>query len=222
VIVAIDGPAGAGKSTVSRALAHRLGMGYLDTGAMYRALTLAALRAGVSPGDGPALVALADAHDVRLILGGGPPQILLDGEDVTDAVRTAPVTAAVSEVSAHGDVRRAMVAQQREVLGRGDWVADGRDIGTAVWPAAEVKIFLTADPGVRAERRLGDLRALGQEPPIEEVRADIERRDHADSTREESPLRQAADAVRLDTSGMTIEDVVTRIARIVGDSRRAS
>ena len=216
MIVAIDGPAGAGKSTVAKLAADRLGMGYLDTGAMYRALTLIGLREGVAPDDGRELAALTARHAIRLHDDGRSLVVKVDEVDVSVAIRRAEVTATVSEVSAHPDVRRAMVALQREVLATGDdWVVDGRDIGTVVWPDAEVKVFLTADPGVRAERRRRDLAAMGSDVPVDEVRADIVRRDHLDTTREESPLRQADDAVLVDTSGLTVDDVVRRIADLV-------
>lgn len=212
MIVAIDGPAGAGKSTVAKLVAGRLGMGYLDTGAMYRAVALLGAREGVSPDDGPELAALTARHQIRLDDAGGVLRVRVDEEDVSVAIRSADVTATVSAVSAHPEVRRSMVALQRDVMGRGDWVVDGRDIGTVVWPQAEVKVFLTADPGVRAARRRQDLAALGTEMSVDEVHADILRRDHLDSTRADSPLRQADDAVLVDTSGLTVDDVVRRIA----------
>lgn len=212
MIVAIDGPAGAGKSTVAKLVADRLGMGHLDTGAMYRALTLVALREGVGPEDGRELAALTARHAIRLDDDGGVLRVRVDGEDVSAGIRGEDVTAAVSAVSAHPAVRRAMVLLQREVLAAGDWVVDGRDIGTVVWPQAEVKVFLTADPGVRAERRRRDLAAMGRHVPVDEVHADIARRDHLDASREDSPLRQAEDAIRVDTSGLSVDDVVRRIA----------
>ena len=222
MIVAIDGPAGAGKSTVAKLVADRMGMGYLDTGAMYRALTLLALREGVSPDDGRELAALTARHAIRLDDNGGVLRVRVDQEDVSVGIRGEEVTAAVSAVSAHPQVRRAMVLLQRAALEAGDWVVDGRDIGTVVWPQAEVKIFLTADPGVRAERRQRDLAAMGTHVPVDEVRADISRRDHLDATRDDSPLRQAEDAVLVDTSGLDVDDVVGRIADLATRARDAA
>lgn len=219
MIVAIDGPAGAGKSTVAKRVADRLGMGYLDTGAMYRAVALLGAREGVSPQDGPELAALTARHHIRLDDAGGVMRVRIDEEDVSVAIRAPDVTAMVSAVSAHPEVRRSMVALQREVMEQGDWVVDGRDIGTVVWPQAEVKVFLTADPGVRAERRQRDLAALGTAVSVDEVHADILRRDHLDSTRADSPLRQADDAVLVDTSGLSVDDVVSRIADLAGAGR---
>jgi cytidylate kinase len=219
VIVAIDGPAGAGKSTVSRAVARRLGMGYLDTGAMYRAVTLAALRRGIRPDDGPALAALAASLPIRLVAGDDGLRVMVGPEDVSEAIRAQPVTEAVSEVAAHPEVRAALVATQRKLLARGDWVADGRDIGTTVCPDADVKIFLTASPEVRARRRRGDLAALGVELTVDQVQAEIARRDLRDSTRAASPLRRAPDAVEVDTTAMSVEEVVERVADVILSAR---
>ena len=221
MIVALDGPAGAGKSTVARALASRLGIGYLDTGSMYRAITLLARRDGVAGDDGRSLAALAEAHDIRLVPDAAGLRVVVDGDDVSEDIRTPEVTAAVSQVAAHPEVRRALVSRQRDILAHGEWVADGRDIGTVVAPGAEVKVFLTADPRVRAERRLGDLRAAGREAPVAEVLDDIVRRDHIDSTRAEAPLRPADDALELDTSEMTLDEVVSWIAERVERARAA-
>jgi cytidylate kinase len=197
-VVAIDGPAGAGKSTVARAVADELGFTYLDTGAMYRAVALAALRRGAEP----ALVAPL----VRLDVG---PRVCLDGEDVTEAIRTPSVSEAASRAAADPVVRRALVEQQRRLLGSGDWVAEGRDIGTVVAPSAEVKVFLTADPSERARRRAAE---LGLE--VEAVLADHAERDARDSTRDTSPLQAAADAVLLDTTRLSQEEVVARVVAL--------
>ncbi len=215
MIVAIDGPAGAGKSTVARALAARLGIGYLNTGSMYRALALLALEHGVDPGDGPALAELARGHAIRLAHDAGGDRVSVDGRDVTAAVRDPSVTRIVSGVSAHRDVRARIVALQREVLREGDWVADGRDIGTVVAPDAQVKVFLTAEPQERARRRHAELTGAGQAVELAEVVRDIAERDRVDSTRRESPLRVAPGARTVDTSGLDVDEVVDRLEGIV-------
>jgi len=212
VIVAIDGPAGAGKSTVARAVADALGVGYLDTGAMYRALTLVALRDGVATDDGPALADLARTHPVSLENGPGGVRVMMRGDDVTMAIREGDVTAAVSEVAAHPEVRGEMVARQRQILEHGDWVCDGRDIGSVVFPEAEVKVFLTASVDERARRRHAELVARGERVDLRAIRDDVERRDHADSSRAASPLVVADGAVVVDTTGIGIDEVVGRIA----------
>jgi cytidylate kinase len=212
VIVAIDGPAGAGKSTVARAVADALGVGYLDTGAMYRALTLVALREGVPTDDGPALAEMAREHPVSLENGPAGVRVIMRGDDVTMAIREADVTAAVSEVAAHPEVRHEMVARQRQIMGHGDWVCDGRDIGSVVFPEAEVKVFLTASVDERARRRHAELTARGERVDLRVIRDDVARRDHADSSRAASPLVVADGAVVVDTTGMGIDEVVGQIA----------
>ena len=199
MVVAIDGPAGAGKSTVARALASRLGVTYLDSGAMYRAVALASLERHADPTE--------IARALRIELGD---RVLLDGRDVTELIRSREVSAAASRVAAEPAVRAAMVTEQRRLLAHGDWVAEGRDIGTVVAPAAELKVFLTADPQERARRRADE---LGIEHA--QVLAEQTIRDQRDSTRRESPLRPAEDAVVLDTTGLTVEQVVDRIAGLV-------
>lgn len=212
MIVAIDGPAGAGKSTVARAVADALGVGYLDTGAMYRALTLVALREGVPIDDGPALAEMAREHPVSLENGPAGVRVIMRGDDVTMAIREADVTAAVSEVAAHPEVRHEMVARQRQIMGHGDWVCDGRDIGSVVFPEAEVKVFLTASVDERARRRHAELTARGERVDLRVIRDDVARRDHADSSRAASPLVVADGAVVVDTTGMGIDEVVGQIA----------
>ncbi|HVP01177.1 MAG TPA: (d)CMP kinase [Solirubrobacteraceae bacterium] len=202
MLVAIDGPAGAGKSTVARAAAAALGFTYLDTGAMYRAVALARLR---DPG--------ADPRALRIEVGE---RVRLDGEDVTDAIRAAEVGEAASRIAAEQAVRAAMVDRQRALLAAGDWVAEGRDIGTVVAPGAELKVFLTATPEERARRR-----ALQTGRPVDEVLAEQARRDDRDRDRAASPLAAAPDALMLDTTGLTLQDVVARIVHLADERRTA-
>lgn len=211
MVVAIDGPSGVGKSTVSRAVATALGLGYLDTGATYRAATLAIVRTGISVLDEAAILSELDGHSIDYTELG----ILLDGESVAFDVRSEEVTRNVSAVSAHPRVRSAIVEIQRRWVDNrdGDAVVEGRDIGTVVFPDAPVKIYLTASPLVRATRRSGDAEASGKS--VEEIAAEIEARDHADSTREASPLRPAHDAIQIDTSDLAIDEVVRTVLRSV-------
>jgi cytidylate kinase len=199
VLVAIDGPAGAGKSTVARAVARQLGFTYLDSGAMYRCIALLSL-------DTPEREPAALARGAAVVLGD---RVILDGRDVSDAIRAPEVSEAASRVAADPGVREALVAKQRELIAHGDWVAEGRDIGTVVAPDAELKIFLTASAQERARRRAAE---LGADPHT--VLAEQALRDERDATREHSPLAAAVGAVVLDTSGLTIEDVVEHIAKL--------
>jgi cytidylate kinase len=202
-IVAIDGPAGAGKSTVAREVARRLGFTFLDSGAMYRSVALAALERGSEPGQ------IASA--LRIELGDG---VRVDGEDVTEAVRRPEISAAASQAAADPRVREAMVVEQRRLLGSGDWVAEGRDIGTVVAPEAEVKVFLSADPEVRARRRAAELGA-----DVQTVLSELAIRDARDREREHSPLQAARDAVVIDTSALSFDEVVGRVAELVTRAR---
>jgi cytidylate kinase len=217
VVIAIDGPAGTGKSSVSRGLARRLGARYLDTGAMYRILTLAVLRAGVDLDDPQAIAAAAGAP---LAVGHDPDvdRALLDKEDVTAAIRGDEVTRAVSAVSAVPEVRSRLVGLQRDLAhGPDSVVVEGRDIGTVVLPDADLKIFLTASAQKRAGRRNDQNVAAGLPDDYDTVLADVLRRDHLDSTRPVSPLRAAPDAVVVDTSDMTREEVIDRLCDLVAE-----
>jgi pantoate ligase/cytidylate kinase len=209
-IVAIDGPAGAGKSTVTRAFARRMGLVYLDTGAMYRALTWWVQQQGVDPADAAAVAPLLPGLDLQLeSAGSGEQRVRINGHDVTEAIRSPEVTAQVSTVAAHGCVREALTRQQQAMGERGGLVAEGRDIGTAVFPDADCKVFLTASVAERARRRAEDLRQRGfAVPPLGELEAQIAERDHLDSSRAVAPLCQADDAVELVTDGLAIEEVI--------------
>jgi cytidylate kinase len=220
MIVAIDGPAASGKSTVARALARRLGFGYLDTGAMYRSLAWVALRDGVSLDDEDALVALALAHPVSLRLepGATMPEVFIDGTDVTGAIRTPEVDSAVSAVARMPEVRRILVEAQRRAAESGDYVVEGRDIGTVVFPEADVKVFITASPEERARRRAADERSVGLAPTVDDMLARIQARDHKDSSREASPLVAADDAELIDTTGMSVDQVVDTIAAMTPEA----
>lgn len=214
-VIAIDGPSGSGKSTVARGVARALGLRYVDTGATYRAATLAVLRAQVEPTDPAAVEAVVAAVDIDMSTDPDAPGVQVDGTDVTAEVRGAEVTAAVSAVSAVAAVRRRLVELQRALAVTGA-VVEGRDIGTVVAPDAPVKVYLDADPQVRAARRAADadagVRATGD--PVQAVAADLVRRDRLDSTRAASPLQRAPDAVRLDSSALSAADVIARVVEL--------
>jgi cytidylate kinase len=203
MVVAIDGPAGAGKSSVARGVATRLGFTYLDSGSMYRAVALAALRAGAEPAE--------VARAVSIEVGK---RVLLDGTDVTVEIRTPEVSEAASKAASLPEVRSAMVAQQRRLMSDGDWVAEGRDIGTVVVPDAAVKVFLTASPEARAARRAAELGADATTVLAEQVI-----RDQRDSEREHSPLRAADDAVTLDTTDLSLDEAVDRVVSFIDAAR---
>ena len=213
-VIAIDGPAGSGKSTVARAVAERLRLPYLDTGAMYRAVAFAAMRRGIDPEDA---VPVADlASHVHLEVGE---TVAVDGVDATLEIRSPEVTRAVSTVAANPDVRKELVVRQREwVAEHGGGVVEGRDIGTVVFPAAAVKVYLTADDRERANRRSKEMLDLH----YDQVAADIARRDHIDSTRPASPLSVAADAVRIDTTGRDIDAVVNEVLALAASRQEQS
>lgn len=210
-VVAVDGPVGSGKSTVARRVAARLGYVYLDTGAMYRAVGLLATEAGVALDDEEAVVALARSAGLSF---GGDGRLFAGERDVSDAIRTLEMGAAASRVSALPGVRGLLVEEQRRLAGDTDIVMEGRDIGTNVFPDAAVKVYLTARPDVRAARRAAELRAKGDEVDEAQVLAALLVRDRRDSTRAVAPLRRAADAVELDTSGLTLDEVVEAVAGI--------
>lgn len=203
-LIAIDGPSGVGKSTTARRVAARLGWQYLDTGAMYRAAALAVHRAGLALEDRLGLERLLAGLD----LAQEGTRIFLAGEDVSEAIRSQEVTRRVTPVSADARVREVLVEQQRRIGASGRWVVDGRDIGTVVFPGACCKVFLTASPEARARRRFLELEAKGQRAVYEEILADQQRRDEADSTRAVAPLRRAEDAAVLDSSDLSLEQVV--------------
>jgi cytidylate kinase len=208
LLVAIDGPAGAGKSTVARAVARELGFTYLDSGAMYRCVALLSLQ---QPGREPA--ELARAARIELCEEDGIPRTVLDGRDVSERIRAADVSEAASRVAADPGVREALVAQQRALIEAGDWVAEGRDIGTVVAPDAELKVYLTASAEERARRRAVEMGA-----DAATVLAEQSLRDERDSTRSHSPLQAAPGALTLDTTGMDVEQVVARIAALARDA----
>ena len=211
-VVAIDGPSGAGKSTAARALAHALGFIFVDTGAMYRALALRALRLGVALDDAERLARLLAESRIELEDGGR--RVRLDGEDVTEAIRSREVSGAASHVSVHPGVRRTMVARQKAIGSDGGVVLDGRDIGSAVFPDAEVKFYVDADPAERARRRhaeLGDRAGAS----VAEIEKDIRERDQKDMTRADSPLVRTADAILVNTSGLDREAVLARMLAAV-------
>jgi CMP/dCMP kinase len=207
MVLAIDGPAGAGKSTVGRAVAARLGLEYLDTGAMYRAVTFAALRRGLDPADEHDVAELSEAVDMQL----DGSNVIVDGVDATIEIRGREVTSAVSAVAANSRVRAEMVRRQREwVHQRGGAVVEGRDIGSVVFPDATLKLYVTASPRIRAERRVAEIGGL-----VDDVEASIIERDRRDSSRADSPLKEATGAVVVDTSGLSIDEVVDRVLDLI-------
>ena len=224
MILGIDGPAGAGKSTISKLIAQELGFACLDTGAMYRSVAWQAVHDGVSLDDDEALGNVARTHQIEFVTEAGnalPKQVLIGGVDVTSAIRTAEIDRAVSPVSAAPSVRAALLDQQRRIGASGDYVVEGRDICTVVFPHADVKVFLTASADERARRRVAQNKERGVgDTDFEAVRADIIRRDEYDSTREVAPLRQAEDAVLVDSSDMGVDEVVSFICGLVRTAQK--
>jgi cytidylate kinase len=219
IVITIDGPAASGKSTTAQRVAEILGYTHLDTGAMYRAVTLKVLQGGIPLQDDARIVAAAEAAEIAFLGEGVLPKVLLDGNDVTEAIRSQEVSAAVSRVSSIAGVRKVMVSLQRSLASAGGVVVDGRDIGTVVLPQADLKIFMVADVAERARRRQKDLNDSGLSVDAKNVEQDLERRDHLDSTRAVSPLRKAADAIELDTTRLSFDE---QVAWIVEQARALS
>jgi cytidylate kinase len=215
LIVAIDGPAGAGKSTAARLLAARLGYALLDTGAIYRSMALRARERGVRWDDGPGVAALADGIDIVFRLDGAINHVTLNGLDVTTAIRTPEISDGASRVSALPEVRAALLGLQRRIGAAGGVVVEGRDIGTVVFPDAEAKFFLTANTDERARRRVAELTAAGKPVDTAQTKAEIIARDTRDSTRAAAPLKKADDAIEIDSSTMSPDAVVARMADVV-------
>lgn len=218
--IAIDGPAGAGKSTIARKAAKNLSFIYVDTGAMYRAIGLYFLRQGISPGDSEKIEEACEQIQVSITYENGEQQVLLNGENVSKEIRREEVGNMASKTSANSKVREKLVALQRELAEKENVVMDGRDIGTQVLPHATVKIYLTASSRERAKRRYLELKEKGMEADLDEIEADIKERDHRDMTREISPLRQAEDAVLIDASFMNIEQVTQAVLQAFEEKRR--
>ena len=219
--VAIDGPSGAGKSSLARRCAKALGFIYVDTGAIYRTVGLAAWRRGIDRKDEQAVLAILPELDIRMAYNeAGEQRMLLNGEDVSEAIRLPEISLCASDVSAHAGVRAFLMDMQRETARRCSVIMDGRDIGTVVLPQADVKVFLTASPEARAERRLKELRAKGVEADFEQVLADIRYRDEQDSGRAAAPLRRAEDAVLLDTSEIDFDESFERLCAIIRGALR--
>ncbi len=215
LVIAIDGPAGAGKSTIASRLAKTLGYVNLESGAMYRALGLKAMESGVAVSEGAALLALAERSTIELVPTAEGNRVLLDGRDVSVRIRERDVTDAASKVSVHPEVREWMVRRQREMGARGGVIMEGRDIGTVVFPDAEVKIFLDADSSVREGRRVNQANAQDDPGRAERLKQELRERDRRDTTRAAAPLKAAEDAVHIDSSAMGIEEVIARAEEIV-------
>ncbi|HJF53262.1 MAG TPA: (d)CMP kinase [Butyricicoccus pullicaecorum] len=222
IAVAIDGPAGAGKSTIARAAAAQLGFVYVDTGALYRTIGLAVCRRGIDGTDVPGILATLPEIQVGLTYQDGAQHVLLDGEDVSDAIRTPQISTYASQVSSVPEVRAYLLDLQRDLARRQSVIMDGRDIGTVILPDAKVKIFLTASPEKRAARRCAELREKGQDVTVEGILADMERRDALDASRAVAPLKQAEDAVLVDTSDLTLEQSIDAVLTVIRDKMKGA
>ena len=212
--IAIDGPAGAGKSTIAKAVAKKLGFIYVDTGAMYRAMALFMIKEGVDPNDSEEISRKCKSADITIAYENGEQQVYLNGENVTSFLRPEEVGNMASVTSAQPAVREKLMELQKALASKADCIMDGRDIGTSVLPDAQVKVYLTASSQVRAQRRFDELTAKGEICDLDKIKADIEDRDYRDMNREHSPLRQAQDAVLVDSSDMTVEEVIDCILKL--------
>jgi len=215
ISIAIDGPAGAGKSTIAKEISKRLSITYVDTGAMYRAIGLKAMRMGIDPADVRRVVPMLDGTNVSIEYIDGVQHVFVNGEDVSGNIRTPEVSLGASSVSAYPEVRAFLFDLQRKIAAENNVIMDGRDIGTVVLPNAQLKIFLTASPEARADRRFAELKDKENAPSYEQVLADIIKRDHDDSTRAIAPLKQAEDAVLLDTTSLDLEQSVKAVMDLV-------
>lgn len=218
--VAVDGPAGSGKSTVAKEIAKALGILYIDTGAMYRTVGMACLKKGIDPADEGAVVASLDDLDMKIFPEAGGQRILLDGEDITSRIRTEEIGKAASSVAAYQKVREKLVEIQQELAKEQSVIMDGRDIGTKVLPDAEVKIYLDASVEERAKRRVGELEAQGKTADLEIIREEIAHRDYQDMHRENSPLCRAEDAVNVDTTGLDIPAVTEKLLALIAEKTK--
>lgn len=221
LIVAIDGPSGAGKSTITRMLAERLGYIHIDTGAMFRAMALAVKRAGISPDDEEALVDVCRNVDLSFVRDDGCCRVMSNGEDVSAEIRTPEISLLTSLISARKPVRDILLQLQREMGNDGGVILEGRDIGTVVFPDAEVKFFLSASAEERGRRRYLELRASGEAVTLKQTIAEVIQRDDQDARREHAPLRRAADAVEIDSTGLSIAEVLALMEKVVGERLKA-